>query len=157
MDIIGIRRADGGENEEGKRFSLLMTLPQIDGEVPPFYECLYQTVRELCRRRGCTLRGEMVISYRDAVSYSLYLDFVWYRGRELLSCYRIALSRMADGTLLPPPKHLRKRIPKNGGWYRTKEDCVLFRNAFTAGEGIRRSAYRSRIPEEHYPWEEAAR
>lgn len=156
MNIVGIRRADGGENEEGRRFSLAMTLPQIDGEIPPFYERLYQTVRELCRRRGCTLRSEMVISYQDAVSYSLYLDFLWYRGRELLSCYRIALSRMADGTLLPPPKHLRKRIPKNGGWYRTKDTCVLFYNAFRVGETIRRSAYRSRILEECYLWQEAA-
>lgn len=151
MDIVGIRRAEGGENEEGKRFSLSMTLPQMDGEIPPFYERLYQTVKELCCRRGCTLRSEMTVGYQDEESYSLYLDFLWYRGRELLSCYRIALSRMADGALLPPPRHLRKRIPKDGGWYRTKDHYVLFRNAFTGGEGVRRSAYRSCIPEEHVP------
>lgn len=148
MEIIGVQRADGGVNAEGKRFSLLVTLPQLGESVPPFYERLYETVRELCERRGCCLRAELVIPWREAGACSFYLDFLWYRGRELLSCYRLSDNRDAGGERLAPPRALRQSIPKNGGWFRCGEGYVTYENAFTPTLGLRRSDYHVCLPEQ---------
>ena len=116
MEITCVRRADGGVNAEGKRFSLIVSLPQLGEEIPPFYERLYETMRELCERRGCALRAEMVVTRREEGACSFYLDVLWYRGKELLSCYRLADNRDAAGERLPPPPFLRSaRCPRFHG------------------------------------------
>lgn len=155
MTIGRTRIADGGTNREGARWAVSLTLPVFEEErIGKFYDTLCRTVSELSERLGCTAIVEHRVTHRDEEGYSLYLDFLWYRERTLFACYRLSDTRRWDGMSLPPPKHRRAAVPKNGGWYREGDLFVGYRNAFSLEEGqtVRRSAYRQFFPEERLPW-----
>lgn len=156
MTIGRMRYADGANDDQGGRWSVSLTLPVFENErIERFYDTLRETLRELAERRRCTVIVEHQVTHRDKEGYSLYLDFLWYQGRELLSCYRVSDTRRWDGVAIPPPKHLRKAVPRDGGWYRAGDRFVSYRNVYSPeqGSGVRRSAYRSFLPEESLPWQ----
>jgi hypothetical protein len=159
MKIETVRlHARGIATEEG-RWSAFLLFPHFTEEAEgqerlnAFYGQLFETVKQTAARLSCTVIGDTVVACREDTFYSLVLDLLFYRGRDLIACQRLADTRLWSGIVLPPPKEVRRRIPKHGGWYFDGKRYVLFQNTFTPeqGSGVRRSAYRRFFLEVCYP------
>ncbi len=126
-----------------------------------FYRILGQRLTEGAAAHGCVLLGELYPACNDGRIISFYLDLLCYRGRELIAIRRISDTRTEEGLVPLLPSALRRKLPKNGGWYYDGTDCVIYENRFTpgTGQGVRRSEYRRFIVGTRFPmrWEQGRR
>ncbi len=156
MKIEAIRIHGKNGPEEKTRWTAALVMPRFSEEAEgrerlnAFYERLAEEARGAAARLSCTVLSELKIACREDTFYSLVLDFLFYRGRRMLRCERLTDTRLWNGTALPPPREVGRRIPKNGGWYFDGKRYVLYQNVFTPeqGSGVRRSAYGIFLPEE---------
>ena len=135
--------------EEATRWSMALILPRFGEEVTgrevlaDFYAALAEAIRQKAVALSCTVFSEWRLACEEDTFYSLVLDVLFYRGRDLVDCQRIADTRRWDGILLPPPRAVKRCVPPNGGWYFNGVDYILYQNTFSRekGAGVRRSAY----------------
>ncbi len=150
--------ADGVNGEAG-RWSASLLFPRFTEEVEgrerlnAFYGRLAEAIERAAEDLSCAAVSELTVACREDTFYSLILDVLFFRGRDLIACHRVADTRLWNGIALPPPREVRRRIPKNGGWYFDGRRYILFQNSFTPeqGSGVRRSAYRRFFGETCYP------
>ena len=120
MRIEGVMHRAKGEEA---RWSVSLLLPRFSEEsegaerLSGFYRRLAEAVEGAAARLSCTAVGELRVACREDTFYSLVIDLLFYRGRDLVACHRVTDTRLWSGIALPPPKAVRRRIPKNGGWY----------------------------------------
>lgn len=150
-----MHRAKGQEGGWSTHLLLPWFGEEVEGQerLNGFYGRLSEAVDRAAERLSGTVIGEMRVACREDTFYSLLLDFLFFRGRDLIACHRVADTRLWNGMVLSPPREVRRRIPKNGGWYFDGRRYVLYQNNFTPeqGSGVRRSAYRRFFREEYYP------
>ncbi|MBQ4064821.1 MAG: hypothetical protein IJD10_01835 [Clostridia bacterium] len=155
MKIEEVRIRDRGGEGEGL-WSVSLLFPRFTEEAEgherlnDFYRKLAEAVCGAAQGLSCTALSEMRVVCDEDTFYSLVLDVLFYRNRNLIACKRIADTRLWKGIALPPPKEVGRCVPKNGGWYYNGEQYVLFQNTFTPeqGSGVRRSEYRKFLTEE---------
>ncbi len=148
-----------GCNEDGKPYTVRIEVPCFSDDdeagkrLNAFYHRLSEKIGQTAEENGCTVIGELHRAYSGEGIFSLYIDFFWYRGRELLACRRISDTRNAEGLELPPPSKLKRKLPGNGGWYYDGSSCVIYENKFTPGaeQGVRRSQYYRFFAETRFP------
>ncbi len=156
MKIEKIRLTARSSPDETGTWSVTLMLPHFYEEAEgyerlnAFYTRLAEAVKTRAAALSCTVLSEMKIACVEDTFYSLVLDFLFYRGRDMIDCKRLTDTRRWDGIALPPPRAVKRCVPANGGWYFDGEHYVLYQNTFTpeGGSGVRRSAYRSFLPEE---------
>ncbi len=141
---------------DGKNYNLRLEIPffsEEDGEgkkLNVFYENFAKKLEENAMKNSCTIISELHKAFCGEDFFSLYIDILWYRGRELLACRRVSDTRRA-GYEIRPPKGLKKLSNKRG-WYYNGKDCVFYENNFTLGaeKNIRRSEYYKFFSETKY-------
>lgn len=155
MKIDKIRVNARHAPEEPSLWSMALLLPRFSEEtagyerLTAFYATLADAVQARAMALSCAVFSEMKVACNEDTFYSLVLDFLFYKGRDLIDCKRLTDTRRWDGIALPPPRPVKRQIPKNGGWYFDGEHYILYQNTFTTAEGVgvRRSAYGIFLPE----------
>ncbi len=155
MKIDKIRLNARHAPEEPSLWSMALLLPRFSEEaagyerLTAFYAALADAVRVRAAALSCAVLSELKVACVEDTFYSLVLDFLFYQGRDLIDCKRLTDTRRWDGIALPPPRLVKRQIPRDGGWYFDGEHYILYQNTFTPAEGIgvRRSAYGIFFPE----------
>lgn len=155
MKIETVRISARNTPDEPRRWSVALCLPCFSEDVPgyealtDFYERLAEAVTERAKALSCTVFSHVKLACAEDSFYSLVLDFLFFRGRDMTDCQRLTDTRRWDGILLPPPRQVKRQIPPRGGWYFDGENYVLFDNTFTPEQGVRarRSSYGIFLPE----------
>ncbi len=152
MRIVGERIC---RRWEGTGASVLLIWPRFPetaegyGALTDFYRRLAEAVETYAVARDCAVLGEMTVACQEDTFFSLVLDLLAYRGSVMTDCRRVCDTRSWEGLALPPPRWVRRRIPRGGGWYFDGEHYRVYENTFTPerGSGVRRSGYRVFLPE----------
>ena len=155
MKIEKIRLHARHAPEDRSFWSMALILPRFSEEaagyerLTAFYAALADAVQKRAAALSCAALSEMKVACVEDTFYSLVLDFLFYQGRDLIDCKRLTDTRRWDGIALPPPRPVKRQIPRNGGWYFDGEHYILYQNTFTPeeGVGVRRSAYGIFLPE----------
>ena len=148
-----------GCNENGKLYTVRMEIPSFPDDdetgkhLNDFYHRLSDKIEQTAEKHGCTVIGELHRAFSEEGLFSLYIDFLWYKERKLLACRRISDTRTSDGLEVPLPFKMKKKLPKEGGWYYDGSNCVIYENKFTPGaeQGVRRSQYYKFFTETRFP------
>ena len=156
MKIEKIRILDRNAPDDSHPWSITLYLPRFSKDtagrerLTAFYGTLADAVKKRAKALSCAVFSEMRVTCIEDTFYSLVLDVLFYRGRDLVDCQRLTDTRRWDGIALAPPKPVKRRVPRNGGWYFDGNQYILYQNTFTSdqGLGVRRSAYGRFLPEE---------
>ena len=152
MRIKTVKRTEEGRTAEGGRYSLHLSLPYrqeddaVSARINAFYQGLAERLSAAVKEKGGSFVSEVIPIWEGAEGTSLLFDVLYYRGKELLSCVRIADNRTPDGYPMELPRRMRHRLTEGGGWYRDAEQYYFYRSLFDGIETVRRSEYRRLFP-----------
>ena len=130
---------------DGKNYTVRLEIPFFSADMVrlnEFYEKLAEKLEENAIKNNCTIISELHKTFEDNNIFSVYIDLLWYRGKELLACHRICDTRRSDGYEIRPPKGIKK-LSQKSGWYYTDADFIVYENRFDpdTAKVVRRSEY----------------
>lgn len=133
----------------GDNYTLRLEMPRFYKEntelehLNSFYGKLVKALEKNASFGGYIIVSELKRAYCSDKMTSIYLDIYWYKDGRLVSCKRISDTRDSEGFELRPPKKIKNKIPKKGGWFYDGNNAVIYKNDFITGEEqkLRRSEY----------------
>ncbi len=144
--------------KNGINYTLKLEIPKFYNEntdieeINLFYMKIVDVLEKSASLGGYTIVSELKKAYCSDEIVSIYIDIYWYKNGELINCKRISDTRDSEGFELHPPKQIKNKISKNGGWFYSGTDMVVYKNDFTAGDEkqLRRSSYYKLFKEQRF-------